>query len=410
MLPKLIRTSTIPISLNVLLKGQLRFLNKTFQVIGVSGNGKDLLDVKSREGIQTEVVEMKRNISPFHDIVSLFKLYILFKKEKPIIVHSITPKAGLLSMLAAKAAGVPVRMHTFTGLIFPTQTGILKQILIKTDQLLCWAATHVYPEGNGVRNDLLAYAITSKPLKVLANGNVNGVDLDYYTISQVSNEQKTSIKESLQIEPDDFVFVFVGRLVADKGINELIAAFKRLDELVNKNNNSATCDKTLKIDFKNSEKIKPGSVKLLLVGAFEHELDPLQKDTLLEINTNKNIISVGFQSDVRSYLALSDVFVFPSYREGFPNVVLQAGAMELPCIVTNINGSNEIIEDQFNGFIIEAKNQKVLFEIMSDIINNQSQLQPMKFNARKQIEEKFEQSIVWKALLAEYNNVLTFQF
>lgn len=177
---KVIRTSTIPISLNKLLKGQLKFLSKEFEVIGLSSSGTDLDEVKDREGVKTIAVEMQRGMSPFKDIVSLVKLYLVFKKEKPQIVHSITPKAGLLCMLAAKFAGVPIRMHMFTGLLFPTMKGFSQKIFIKMDQLLCWAATNIYPEGNGVKQDLINYNITSKPLKVLANGNVNGIDLDFF--------------------------------------------------------------------------------------------------------------------------------------------------------------------------------------------------------------------------------------
>lgn len=146
---KLIRLSTVPLSLNILLKGQLSFLNNFFNIIAVSGNGPDLNVVAEREGVLVYSIEMERKISPFKDVVSLVKLYFYFRNERPFIVHSITPKAGLLSMIAAKLAGVPIRMHTFTGLIFPSKTGILQKILIAMDKLLCLCATNIYPEGEG---------------------------------------------------------------------------------------------------------------------------------------------------------------------------------------------------------------------------------------------------------------------
>ena len=208
---KLFRTSTIPLSLNVLLKGQLRFLSQEFEVTAISGAGKDLEEVAGRENVKTHAVEMQRQISPVKDFISLFKLYLYFRKEKPQIVHSITPKAGLLSMLAAKLAGVPVRMHTFTGLIFPSKTGIMQQLLIKMDKLLCWAATNIYPEGNGVKNDLINFNITSKPLKVLANGNVNGIDLEFFSKTTVSAIKQNQLKQDLGIRVNDFVFIFRGR-------------------------------------------------------------------------------------------------------------------------------------------------------------------------------------------------------
>lgn len=376
---KVIRTSTIPISLNKLLKGQLKFLSKEFEVIGLSSSGTDLDEVKDREGVKTIAVEMQRGMSPFKDIVSLVKLYLVFKKEKPQIVHSITPKAGLLCMLAAKFAGVPIRMHMFTGLLFPTMKGFSQKIFIKMDQLLCWAATNIYPEGNGVKQDLINYNITSKPLKVLANGNVNGIDLDFFSPKQISEDQKYQLRNELNFGPQDFVFVFVGRLVGDKGINELVDAFKSFDN---------------------------SNVKLLLVGPLELKQDPIKEATIKEITNNKNIISVGSKSDVRPYLAISDVLVFPSYREGFPNVVLQAGAMELPCIVTNISGCNEIIEEGKNGIIIPPKNKLAIANAMNFVIENKDKKEFFRKNARSMIESRYNQKLVWNAILKEYNSLI----
>ena len=315
---KLFRISTIPLSLNILLKGQLRFLNRHFEVTAISGSGPDLETVAEREGVRTLEVEMQRQISPLKDLLTLWKLYRCFSKEKPDMIHSITPKAGLLSMVAGKLAGIPIRMHTFTGLIFPTRTGNMQKILIKMDKLLCSCATHIYPEGQGVKNDLQKYRITNKPLKIIANGNVNGIDTAFFSRSQIPEKQLQELQQSLGILPDDFVFIFVGRLVGDKGINELVRAFKE---------------------------INLPQTKLLLVGPLETDLDALLPETLKEIENNKSIISAGYQDDVRPYFAISDALVFPSYREGFPNVVLQAGAMQLPAIVSDINGCNEIIID-----------------------------------------------------------------
>jgi hypothetical protein len=132
---KVIRTSTIALSLNILLKGQLSFLKKYYDVIAVSGENEDLRVVENREGVKTQDITMQRQIEPFKDSISLIKLYFYFKKEKPQIVHSITPKAGLLSMVAAYLARVPIRIHTFTGLIFPTRSGVMKRLLIVMDKM-----------------------------------------------------------------------------------------------------------------------------------------------------------------------------------------------------------------------------------------------------------------------------------
>jgi glycosyltransferase involved in cell wall biosynthesis len=378
--PKLIRTSTIALSLDYLLKGQLAFLNNHYEVVAVSGKDAHLENVAQREGVRTINVEMQRAIRPLQDLVSLWQLFWVFKKEKPQIVHSITPKAGLLSMTAAYFARVPIRIHTFTGLIFPSKKGVLQQILIAMDRLLCRFATHIYPEGEGVKHDLTRYGITTKPLKVIANGNVNGIDISFFDPELYGKEKKVTLKSQLNIKEHDFVFIFVGRLVGDKGINELVTAFQKLQLVVN-------------------------DVKLLLVGPFEQELDPLNRQTIEIINQSDYIQCVGFQTDVRSYFAISDALVFPSYREGFPNVLLQAGAMGLPSIVTNISGCNEIIIEGKNGTIIPVKEVNALYESMLKMSTDVMFRNHLQLNARPLIASRYQQQQVWEAILAEYKRV-----
>ncbi|OAB26011.1 glycosyl transferase family 1 [Flavobacterium fryxellicola] len=367
-------------SLDYLLKGQLSFLNDHYEVVAVSGKDKHLDTVALREAVRTEAVAMQRSISPWKDVVSLWKLYLLFRKEKPQIVHSITPKAGLLSMTAAYFARVPIRIHTFTGLIFPSKKGVLQQILIVMDRLLCRFATHIYPEGEGVKEDLKRYGITTKPLKVIANGNVNGIDISFFDPELYGAAEKVKLKSQLNIKEHDFVFIFVGRLVGDKGINELVTAFQKLHLVVN-------------------------DIKLLLVGPFEQELDPLNGQTLEIINQSDHIQCVGFQTDVRSYFAIADALVFPSYREGFPNVVLQAGAMGLPSIVTNISGCNEIIIEGKNGTIIPVKEVNALYESMLKMSTDVVFRNQLQVNARPLIASRYQQQLVWEAILAEYKRV-----
>ncbi|KQR92033.1 glycosyl transferase family 1 [Chryseobacterium sp. Leaf180] len=376
---KLTRTSTVAASLDILLKGQLAYLNQYYEVVAVSGPDSHLQAVTEREKVRTISIAMNRNISLLKDFHSLIKLFLLFKRENPQIVHSITPKAGLLSMMAGKMAGVPVRMHTFTGLIFPSKSGSMQKLLIMMDKLLCACATHIYPEGNGVKDDLIKYKITSKPLKVLANGNVNGIDLDYFNPDKFSENQLGDLKNRLKIDCKDFVFIFVGRLVKDKGINELVAAFS---------------------------KVEIPNIKLLLVGPLEEDLDPLLPEVLMEIHKNEKIIQVGFQQDVRPYFAVAHALVFPSYREGFPNVVMQAGAMHLPSIVTDINGCNEIIVNEQNGLVIPVKDDNAILESMNRLVKDAQLYSYMKQNSRKMIADRYEQSVVWKAVLEEYQNVL----
>ncbi|MFC4687552.1 glycosyltransferase family 4 protein [Epilithonimonas pallida] len=375
-MPKILRISTVPSSLNILLKGQLKFLNRYFEITAVSGSGIDLKEVQKREDVNIHVIEMQRQISPFKDLVSLIKLYTYFRKVKPELIHSITPKAGLLSMLAGKLAGVPVRIHTFTGLVFPYKTGIMQKLLIIMDRILCYCATDIFPEGKGVMNDLIKFNITDKPLKIIANGNVNGIDLDFFDPDVISYSEKQTLKTALSIKEDDFVFLFVGRLVRDKGINELVRAFNQLNSEVD-------------------------NIKLLLVGPFEEELDPILTETKRSIEENSNIISVGFQKDVRPYFAISDIFVFPSYREGFPNVVLQSLAMNVPAIVTDISGSNEIINKHINGMIVDVKNELQLLEAMCEIYKNPAFLEKLIKNSRISVQ-KFGNKLVWEEIKELY--------
>lgn len=376
---KLIRTSTVPGSLNTFCKGLLKELQKKegYEVVAVSSPGPALDEIAEREGVRTYAVSMERHISPLKDFKSLLGLIKVFHEEKPTMVHSMTPKAGLLSMMAAWITRVPVRVHTFTGLVFPTATGLKQKILIFTDRLTCACATHIVPEGEGVKNDLINYKITRKPLKVLGYGNVRGVDLDHY-----NPELQEVQAEAAKIRKDGVLtFIFIGRLVRDKGINELVTAFSQLNT-----------------QYPNT--------RLLLVGPYEENLDPLQPETLTEIDNNKAIEAVDRQNDVRPWLAASDVFVFPSYREGFPNVVIEAGAMGLPSIVTDINGSREIIIDGCNGIIIPPRQLETLRQAMELFVTDKDLANRLSTEARPLVASRYEQDFVRQCLKDYYKEIL----
>ena len=384
---KLIRITTVPISFKVLLKGQLRFMaSNGFDVKGVSSEGEELREVHENEGIVMEAINMSRKITPFQDLKSLWEMWNFLRKEKPQIVHTHTPKAGIIGMLAARLAGVPHRLHTVAGLPLMEATGTKRKILNFVEKLTYSSATRVYPNSKGLYDFILQNNFTqSNKLKIIANGSSNGIDTAFFSPDQVTEIERVTLREKLNIQPDDFVFVFVGRIVSDKGINELIKAFSELQA---------------------AENNEPAGIKLLLVGGLENDLDPLNPETLAEINQNKDIISVGFQQDVRSFFAIADALVFPSYREGFPNVVMQAGAMGLPSIVSDINGCNEIIIEGENGLIIPSKNVEKLKEKMLTLAKDKNLYTKLKGNSRRMIENRYEQSVVWNALLEEYEGLL----
>ena len=384
---KLIRITTVPLSLKVLLKGQLRFMaSNGFDIKGVSSEGEELREVHENEGIAVEAITMSRKITPFQDLKSLWEMWNFLRKEKPQIVHTHTPKAGIIGMLAARLAGVPHRLHTVAGLPLMEAIGTKRKILNFVEKLTYSSATRVYPNSKGLYDFILQNNFTqSNKLKIIANGSSNGIDTTFFSPDQVTELERVTLREKLNIQPNDFVFVFVGRIVSYKGINELIKAFSELQAVENN---------------------EPAGIKLLLVGGLENDLDPLNPETLAEINQNKDIISVGFQQDVRSFFAIADALVFPSYREGFPNVVMQAGAMGLPSIVSDINGCNEIIIEGENGLIIPSKNVEKLKEKMLTLAKDKNLYTKLKGNSRRMIENRYEQSVVWNALLEEYEGLL----
>ena len=374
---KIIRASTIPLSLDIFCKGLLQELSEEYEVVALSSPGELLDKVERREGVRAIRIPMERHISRRKDIVALWRLIKVFRKEKPYIVHSITPKAGLLCMIAAWVARVPIRIHTFTGLIFPYVKGLMQKVLMLTDAITCACATHVIAEGKGVKLDLIGSHITRKPVRVLGHGNIRGVEMNYYS----RRAQVMNIAQNI-IRPDMVTFTFVGRIGKDKGIDELCEAFRLLSK-----------------EYKN--------VRLFIVGPMENDVDPISERSQIIIDQNPRIEAVGMKEDTEllAYYAASDCFVLPSYREGFPNTVLEAGAMSLPSIVTDINGSREIIFEGKNGTIIPPKDMKALYEAMKRMVEEPEWREKMAGNARKMVGDRFEQSFVRKCLFDFYHDI-----
>lgn len=378
---KLIRITTVPISLDKLLEGQLAFMENHYHVIAISSEKKYLKEIGEKNGVETFCVNMTRRITPLQDIKSLWNLYRFFKKEKPMIVHTHTPKAGTVGMIAAKLAKIPYRLHTIAGLPLLEAKG-KKRILLNIVEKITYAcSTSIYSNSIGLKNIILKEGFCPvKKIKVIGNGSSNGINTSYFDPSLFQDIFKNNIRSELSIKKSDFIFIFIGRLVSDKGVNELVEAFDYISKFYI-------------------------NAKLLLVGNAEPELDPLKENTKKILTDNKKIIAVGFQKDVRPYLSISNLLVFPSYREGFPNVVMQAGAMGLPSIVTDINGSNEIIINNLNGVVIPAKNAYELQKNMIHLMNNTPITNRMQNVAREMIISRYQQHVIWESLLAEYKNL-----
>jgi glycosyltransferase involved in cell wall biosynthesis len=379
LLKKIVIVTTVPDTLELILNTQPAYLANFYAVTLISSDGRGRLKkLGLKENVETVSIEMARGINPLADVKSIFAMYRKLRKLRPDIVHSYTPKAGMVCAFAGFLARVPIRVHTFTGLIFPSCVGMKRWMLQTIDRLICCLNTHVVPEGEGVKTDLAT--ICSKPLTVIGHGNIAGVDLDLFNW-----EDSLVLKAAEQLKRqfnllERRVFCYVGRLNRDKGLKELCEAF-------------------LQCRDKNAA--------LLIVGALDEE-NPIESQTLSLLTETAGIYWLGFQSDVRVALAAAEVFILPSYREGFPNVLLQAGAMAKPALVTDVSGSNEIVLHNCNGWIVPPRDAAALARQMLQIIEiTDAQLVQKGQNALRIVSERFERRQYQARLLEYYQGILS---
>lgn len=369
---KLMRVVTVDMSLRWMLAGQLRYLNENgLEVVGVAADTGLMRQVRLTEEVRCVDLPMRREIAPVQDLKSLLAMIRLFRRERPEIVHANTPKGSLLAMVAAWLCRVPVRVYTVTGLRFETATGMLRTILKTMERITCRCATAVVPEGDDVKSMLIREDICRCPLDKIHNGNINGLDLEYYRMVPMPETGAP------------VTFVFIGRVTHDKGIDELVEVFDEIDRRDNTDN-----------------------IRLLLVGPLEQELDPLSPLTLEIIRRNEHIESVGFQQDIRPWVEQSHVVVLPSHREGFSSVPMQAGAMGRPCIMTRVNGASEVIEDGKSGLLIDVGDKSALKAAMIRIAEDAQLRVSMGHRGRRLMEERFDRRDLWQAIRAFYADQL----
>jgi glycosyltransferase involved in cell wall biosynthesis len=313
----------------------------------------------------------------FKDIKALIATYFWLRRIKPNILHTHTPKAGLIGMVAGFLAGVPVRVHTVAGLPWMETSGGVRKFYKLFESLTYVFATKIYPNSHRLLNFLIdELPFASKKYKVIGSGSSNGIDIDHFSIDAII-ESKEKLRDSNCLPQDAFVWVFIGRIVKDKGINELVEAFLTMG---------------------------PNHI-LLLVGPFENDQNPISPKTISLIENNLNIRTYGFQEDIRPFLKLSDALVFPSYREGFPNVPMQAAAMCLPQIVTDINGCNEIVIQRVTGLIVPLKNVQALSEAMLELANDFELREKMSTNSRSLITKRYLRHDIWNLIEEEYEDL-----
>jgi glycosyltransferase involved in cell wall biosynthesis len=380
---KLIRITTVPMALRYLLPGQMRFMAANgFDVLMISANGKELPEVIEMEQCRHIIVPMTRKITPFTDLKCLFRLIKIFRKEKPDIVHTHTPKAGLLGMLAAKLCGVKLRIHTVAGLPLMVEKGFKYQLLKFIEKLTYAAASHVWPNSNSLmlfitKNKLCKTA----KLNIIAKGSTNGIDVNRFGKESLDEKIINEVKGQINYSADKTYLLCIGRLVKDKGIIELVNVFTQLQK-----------------DNVN--------LQLILVGEYENALDPLPAVTLLEIENNSSIIHINWSNRVEYFMHLAGFFVFPSHREGFPNVLLQAGSMGLPVICSHITGNIDIVTNNETGLIFESENEQQLFKLLQYALLHPQHMHEMAKKLQQHVRENYRQENIWQNMLEAYKTLV----
>lgn len=382
-MPKLIRVTTVPLSLKYLVPGQARYMQENgFEVIVISSYGPEREEIMRNEGCRHQIIPMTRKMTPLADLRSLWKLYRFFRKEKPDIVHSHTPKAGLIAMLAARMAGVKVRIHTIAGLRFMTTSGAFRKLLVAMEKLTAQSATHVWPNSNS----LLSYInqvklVRPRKLGLIGSGSSNGINLDRYNTAALQEDRLNEARQKIRYDPANTYFLAVGRIVHDKGIDELLNAFVHIHAA-------------------------HAHTRLVLLGAFEDEVDPVSDESRQLLKTHPAIIHVGWSEEVEYYMHLSFALIHASYREGFPNVLLQAGAMGCPVICSRIEGNVDLVEDKKTGLLFEVRNAKELQEKMEFALAHPSVMQEYAANLQNKVQDLFDQRVVWEQLHRRYRELL----
>lgn len=379
-MPKLVRITTVPVSLQLLLKGQMRFMKENgFDVTMISSEGTEVSSLVEQEQCRHRVVNMTRKITPVKDLIALIRLTMLLRKIRPDIVHTHTPKAGLLGMWAAWFAGVPVRLHTIAGLPWVETKGWKRKLLKTVEQLTAMPANAIFPNSFVQREFMEREGIASGKLKVLGAGSSNGINSTHYSRTPEMMMQATNLKKQSGANENTFIWIFVGRMVKDKGIGELLDAFTNILQQYPED-------------------------QLWLLGNEEPELDPLNEQQLHILHHHPQVKWWGFQKDIRPYLAASKVLVFPSYREGFPNVPLQAACMDLALILSDINGCNEIVQSGKDGILVPVKDASALFQAMLQLRSDEKLLEQFSKTINEKIKTGYDQTNLWNIILREYQN------
>ncbi len=378
---KLIHITTVPEMLPFF-SGQVGYMkDRKLEVEAIASPGKDLDRFGALEEIRVHGVAMTRRITPLRDLVALGRLWRRLRLSRPQIVQSHTPKGGLLGMISAWLARVPVRIYHIHGLPLMTATGLKRQLLRWTEKVACGLSHQVLCVSNSVREVAVAEGLCpAEKVRVLLGGSVNGVDAREKFNPSAGAEGRANIRSSYGIPADASVVGFLGRLVRSKGVVELVTAWARLrDELP--------------------------TLHLLMVGEFEPQ-DPVPPEVREVLRTDSRIHLTGWIQDVAPFYAAMDIVVLPSYREGLPVVPLEAAAMELPVVATRIPGCVDAVDDGVTATLVPVRDAKALADAVGMYLRDPELRRKHGRAGRERVLSKFKQEAIWEALYQEYQRLL----
>jgi glycosyltransferase involved in cell wall biosynthesis len=380
---RLLHVTTVPMSL-VFLKGQVGFMKASgFDVAAVSSPGPDLDAFAEAQGVAVHAVEMPRSITPVHDVGAVARLRAVIRALRPDVVHAHTPKGGLLGMIAATLAGVPVRVYHMRGLPMMTATGTRRRLLAATERVACRLAHSVICVSHSLREVAVAEGLCPPgKIRVLLGGSGNGVDASgRFDPARLDPSARADTRRTLGIPDDAVVVGFVGRLVRDKGIVELAAAWRDVRE---------ACP----------------AAHLLLVGPFEPQ-DPVPADVEAALRDDPRVHLAGMDWNTPPLYAAMDVVTLPTYREGFPNVPLEAAAMGLPVVATRVPGCVDAVADGVTGALVPAQDATALAAAILPYVRDRALRAQHGAAGRARVLREFRQEALWEALRGEYERLLT---
>ena len=379
---QLVQIVTTPVTADLFLRGQLAYMREAgFDVTVVSSGGAALARTAEREGVRSVALPMLRRPAPVRDTLALARLYRLLRKLRPDITHVSTPKAGLLGGLAARFAGVPARVYTLRGLRAEGATGIGGRALLAFERTACRSADRVICVSESLRRRALELGLApEEKLTVLGSGSSNGVDAERFRRSPDLTARAGELRSKLGLPEGAPVVGFVGRLVRDKGVVELAQAMELLAA-------------------------KTPEVRLVVVGAFEG-YDEVPAAARARMEDDPRIVFTGFLADPAPAYALMDLLALPSYREGFPNAVLEAAAMEIPTVTTDATGCVDAVVDGVTGKIVPVGDSAALAEALGGYLTDDELRRRHGRAARERVVRDFTPEDIWKALLDEYVRLL----